>query len=150
MEVYFGEMYKHRSKASQISSYKDPLIANGLAMWAAIQTIQEHRVFRDNRYREDPRIFPRLQQHITKSYVRKNEFSGVTTLVTNMRQDITDIQGDQKDMRDFLIRLEAKMGRIEKQCGYNGNDGDGGAGAVKLGKNAKKRKDKRAQDGDQE
>ena len=148
MEVYFAEMFKHRSKASQIGSYKDPLVANGLAMWATIQCIQEHRVFRENRYRDDPRIYPKLQQHITKSFVRKNEMSNLNTLVAHLRTDVGDLQADQKEFRDFLIRIEAKIGRIEKQCGgRGGNDGDAGGGAAKLGKNVKKRKDRRAQAG---
>ena len=111
--------------------------------------IQEHRVFRDNRYRDDTRIYPQLQQHITKSFVRKNEMSNINTLVTHLRTDVADLKADQKDMRDFLILIEAKLGRIEKQCGGGGgNDGDAGGGAVKLGKNVKKRKERRAQAGD--
>lgn len=150
LEVYFNEMYKHRSKAGQITTYKDPLVANGLAMWATIQSISEHRTFRDNRFRDDPRIFPKLQQHITKSYVRKNEVAGINTLVKHLRDDVNDLQSDQKDILDVLKRLEAKLGRVQQQCGGGGGDDDAGAGAIKLGKNAKKRKEKRAQEGTNE
>eukprot|EP00956_Cyclotella_meneghiniana_P032787 scaffold91465_cov37-Cyclotella_meneghiniana.AAC.3 len=147
MEVYFAELYKHRSKARQIGSYECNLMANGIAMWAVIQSHNEHRVFRANRYWEDPRIFPKLQEHITKSYVRKNEIAGFTTLVSTLRDDVRDLQADQRDIRDVLIRLEAKLGRVQQQCGGGGDDGDAGAGAAKVGKNGKKRKEKRAQDG---
>ena len=150
LEVYFSEMFKHRSKAGQIASYKDPLVANGLAMWASLQCISEHRVFKENRYRDDPRIYPKLQQHITKSYVRKNEITGVHTLTRHLRDDVSDLQADQKEVHEVLKRLEAKLGRVQQQCGGGGGDDDAGAGAVKLGKNAKKRKEKRAQAGTDE
>ena len=79
--------------------------------------------------------------------MRKNEIAGFTTLVSTLRDDVRDLQADQRDIRDVLIRLEAKLGRVQQQCGAGGDDGDAGAGAAKVGKNGKKRKEKRAQDG---
>eukprot|EP00956_Cyclotella_meneghiniana_P005193 scaffold6474_cov23-Cyclotella_meneghiniana.AAC.6 len=136
LDVYFQAHFKKRSLAKNLHGYTSPLVANSVAMWATIQSIEVHRQFKKASFREHPDVYPKMQTHLTQNCVRKNEFQGVAATVAAAQEDVEVLQQEQSRILDLLIRLEAKMGRLAQQCGS--------PGAVAIGDKRKKRAAKKA------
>eukprot|EP00956_Cyclotella_meneghiniana_P024773 scaffold50352_cov40-Cyclotella_meneghiniana.AAC.3 len=146
LDVYFAEQFKKRSFARGLNSYPSATMAKAVALWATVQGIQVHRDFKNQRYREHPRVFPKMQTHLTQNCVRRNEFAGMATTFVVAQQDIEDLQSEQTRLREVLVRLEAKLGRVANVCGAPDEGGGGGGfgGAAAVGDKRKKRAAKRA------
>ena len=70
----------------------------------------------------------------------------MATTFVEAQQDIEDLQNEQTRLREVLIRLEAKLGRVANVCGAPDEGGGGGGfgGAAAVGDKRKKRAAKRA------
>ena len=77
LQVYFHEVSKVRGGARNLTNYKDPKVANSLAMWACLSSLRVHDAFERNLYREHPRIAPKLTGYILTTVLRKGELAPV-------------------------------------------------------------------------
>eukprot|EP00956_Cyclotella_meneghiniana_P032555 scaffold90111_cov54-Cyclotella_meneghiniana.AAC.4 len=77
LQVYCHEVSKVRAGARNLGNYKDPTMANSLAMWACLSALRVHDDFQRNLYREHPRIAPKLTGYILSTVLRKGELASV-------------------------------------------------------------------------
>ena len=142
VEVYFHEMFNCRSQARHISAYEDELTANSVALWASLQAHRIHRQFKKEKFREHPRLFPKLQAHFQKTCVRTESFAPLAAKVATAVEDISDLQKDLAELTKAVNRLASRIGR---ECGGQGaDDGAAAAGGKAMSERAKKRQKKQA------
>jgi hypothetical protein len=110
----------------QINSYTDPLQANSLALYAAVQELQVCAKFKAYNFREHPKIFPKFQTQFIQKCVRKAEVAKIKKTVASFAATIKRLEGVQSKLKTQVGRLATQVGNCElKDDGKKGRKSKG-------------------------
>jgi hypothetical protein len=111
--VWCLETSQARVCARQINSYTDPLQANSLALYAAVQELQVCAKFKAYNFREHPKIFPKFQTQFIQKCVRKAEVKELKETVASFKVTLKRIEGVQSELKTQVGRLATQVGRSQ-------------------------------------
>jgi hypothetical protein len=92
-------MSKVRAVVRNLNSYSDPIIANSMAMWAAVSALGTHEKFHGHQFQDHPHIFPKLNSYFIQKCLRKADLLAVSEEVLRVKGIATCVETDIKALR---------------------------------------------------
>jgi hypothetical protein len=118
--VYWEEVAKVRSSAKRIKTM-DPTTATASMMWAAVQAHAKHAEFKSARFREHPRINPKVLSYLFERCANKRE-------VVSLKAAQTSAATTMGSLKASIDQLKVQMDRLASKVGGNGGGGGGAGG----------------------
>ena len=137
VDVYWEEVARARVEARTVSHTTEPEKANVLMMWSALQGIAKHEEFAQSRFREHPKVHPKLQIFLFKTKASRDE---ITTLSNAAKAATSSSAATDALVRKLVARvetLEQKHGRLVKDLEGKGGKQRGKKKAKKEGEEEK-------------
>lgn len=143
LQVYFQEVSKVRAVARNLTSYRDPSMANSAAMWACLSALRVHETFKANLFREHLRISPKLTAYIITTCARRGDMLGIQEQSQKAATAASRADSASKDLRrefDSFVSTYNNWKRTIKtdggeepkakknRRGYQGQNNQGGGG----------------------
>jgi hypothetical protein len=124
-QVYWEEVSKVRACAKRLKTM-DPTTATASMMWAVVQAHAKHGEFKASRFREHPRINPKVLSYLFERCVNKRDFLTVKSAQSGVSSSMNSVKASVDQLRVQVDRLATKVAG-----GQGGkHDGDGGGGAA--------------------
>jgi hypothetical protein len=139
-QVYCEEVSKIRTEARGIQHYTDPLTANAQMMWAVVCAHAKHEEFKKCRFREHPRINPKVLFHLFQSCANQAELEALSSNHTVLSTSVRNLRSNVDAMQRSLDQQNTKIGNMAQG---SGGAGGGGAGAGAPGPNARRNRNNR-------
>ena len=120
VDVYWEEVAKARVEARTVSHTTEPEKANVLMLWSALQGIAKHEEFEQSRFREHPKVHPKLQIFLFKTKASRDE---IATLSHAAKAATSSSAATDALVRKLVARvetLEQKHGRLVKELESKG------------------------------
>ena len=145
--VYWEEIAKARHVASGLHSYEDPILANAVMMWATVQAHHKHAEFKRYRFREHPRIYPKVFTHLFRRCAHRSSLDAIQdtadaakTLATAARTSNLEL----KSRLDGVVSTIDNMKRFQPRPPPVGGAGGPGGGDNAYGQGRRQRPRNRA------
>ena len=148
LQVYWQEVAKARAVAADLSSYKDPAMANAAAMWACLGALRVHDSFKVNLFREHPRIAPKLTTYIISTCARRGDMLGIQDQAQRAATAAARADNASKDARRDLDAFISSFNNWKRSVNLeSGDDGKGKGKKRREEYNKNKNKDKQEEAG---
>jgi hypothetical protein len=122
--VYWEEVSKVRSCAKRLKSM-DPLTATASMMWAVVQAHGKHAEFKAARFREHPRINPKVLNYLFERCANKRDVTGLRTSQASLAASVGAVKATTEQLKTQVDRLATKVGgaKAGRQEGEGGGYG---------------------------
>jgi hypothetical protein len=127
-QVYWEEVSKVRACAKRLKTM-DPATATASMMWAVVQAHAKHGEFKAARFREHPRINPKVLSYLFERCINKRDFLALKTVHSGVISTVSSVKTSVDQLRVQVDRLATRV------AGGNGGkqDGDGGSAGFGAG-----------------
>jgi hypothetical protein len=133
-QVYWEEVSKVRSCAKRLKTM-DPTTATASMMWAAVQAHGKHGEFKASRFREHPRINPKVLSYLFERCVNKRDFLLVKAAQTGATSTVSSMKASVDQLKVQVDRMATKVAGMKG----GGHDGEAGWGPGGAGYNRQRR-----------
>lgn len=139
-QVYCEEVSKIRTEARGIQNYADPMTANAQMMWAVVCAHAKHEEFKKCRFREHPRINPKVLFHLFQSCANQADLDSLSANHTVLSTSIKNLRSNVETMQRTVDQQSSRIGNMAQG---GGGTGGGAAGAGTPGANARRNRNNR-------
>lgn len=140
--VYWEEIAKARHVASGLHSYDDPTLANAVMMWATIQAHHKHAEFKRYRFREHPRIYPKVFSHLFRRCAHRSSLDAIQDTADAAKALATATRSSNLEMKarlDGLVSTVDNLKRMQPRALPAGGAGGNGGGDNGYGQGRRQR-----------